>query len=83
MNGKLHITGPHYQKQPRPAVNFYAVDARRGAEDNVNVSRQHSSALHFATVVDSVVRTKCCTSLMVTYLIYGIILLIAGLKVYH
>ena len=45
-------TGPHYQKQPRPAVNFYAADARRGAEDIVNASRQHSSALHFATVVE-------------------------------
>jgi len=41
--------GPHYQKLPRPAVSFYTVDARKGAEDNASV---HSSALHFATVVD-------------------------------
>ena len=35
-------------------MNFYTVDTRRGGEDNANVSRQHSSALHFATVVDFV-----------------------------
>ena len=81
MDGKL--TGPNYQKQPRPAMNFYAVDAGRGAEDNANASRQHSSALHFATVMDFVLRTKNYTSLMVTCLIHGIILLTAGFKVYH
>ena len=72
----------NYQKQPRPAVNFYTLDARKGAENNANVSRQHSSALHFATVVDLVLGTKNYTSLMVTYLIHRIILLIAGFKGY-
>ena len=64
-------------------MNFYTVDARRGAEDNANVSRQHSSALHFANVVDFVLVTKIDTSLMVTYLIHGMIWLIAEFKVYH
>ena len=50
VDGKL--IGPHYQKQPRRAVNFYAVDVRRVAEDIANALRQHSSAQHFATVVD-------------------------------
>ena len=81
MDGKL--TGSHYQRQPRTAVDFYTLDARRSAEDNANVSRQYSSVLHFATVVDFVLRTKNYTSSMVTYLIHGIILLIAGFKVYH
>ncbi len=30
----------------------------KDAEDIVNVSRQHSSALHYATVVDIALRTK-------------------------
>ena len=56
MDGKF--TGPHCQKRPRPVENSYAVDAKRGAEDSANVSRQHFSALPFATVVDCVLETN-------------------------
>ena len=49
MDGKL--TGPHYQKRPRPVVNSSAVDARRDAVESANVSRQNLSALRFATAV--------------------------------
>ena len=81
VDGKL--TGTHYQKQLRLAMNVYTVDARRGSKDNEKVSRQHSSALHFATMVDFVLKTKNYTSLMVIYLIHEVILLIAGFYVYH
>ena len=56
MDGKF--SGPHYQKQPRSVVNSSAVDVRRGAEDIANVSRQHFSALPFATVVNCVLRNN-------------------------
>ena len=36
----------------RPVADSPAVDAKRGAEDSVNVSRQHFSPLPFATVMD-------------------------------
>ena len=78
MDGNLN--GPHYRKQPGPAMNFYTVDARSDTEYNANVSRQHSCALHFGTGVDFVLGTKNYTSLMVTYLIHGIIFLITGFK---
>ena len=39
-------------------MNFYTVDVRRVAEDNANVSRQHSSVQHFTTVVDFALETK-------------------------
>ena len=39
-------------------MNSSAVDVRRGAEENANVSRQHFSAQPFATVVDCVLRTN-------------------------
>ena len=55
MDGKF--TGPLYQKQSRPVADS-SVDAKRGAEDSVNVSRQHFSALPFATVMDCVFRTN-------------------------
>ena len=56
MDGKF--TGPHYQRQPRPVADSYAVDAKRGAEGSANVSRLHFSALPFAIVVDCVPRTN-------------------------
>ena len=56
MDGKF--TGSHYQKQPRPVMNSSTMDVRRGVEDNANVSRQHFSALPFATVVDYVLGTN-------------------------
>ncbi|XP_014664507.1 PREDICTED: uncharacterized protein LOC106806883 [Priapulus caudatus] len=56
VDGKF--TGPHYQKRPRPVADSSAVDAKRGAEEGANVSRQHFSALPFASVVDSVLRSN-------------------------
>ena len=56
MDGKLSRL--HYQKQLKLAESFYIADARKDAEDIVNVSRKHSSALHFATVMDIALRTK-------------------------
>jgi hypothetical protein len=51
-------TGLHYQKRSRPVADSYAVDAKRDAGDSAHVSRQHFSALPFATVVDCVFRTS-------------------------
>ena len=43
-DGKL--TGPHYQKLPRHAMNSSSVGARRGAaRENANVPRHHFSVL--------------------------------------
>ena len=53
-----NFTGPHYQRQPRPVVDSYVVDAKRGAEDSANVSSQHFSALPFAIVLECVLRTN-------------------------
>ena len=69
------------QKQTKPAMNFHTVDARRCAENNANLSRQHSSVLHFATVVNFVVGSKQYISSMITLLIDGMVLLIVGFKV--
>ena len=55
MDGKY--VGPHSQKQPRPVMNYYIVDARKGAGEDANVSRQPSSALHFTIAVDFAPRT--------------------------
>ncbi len=46
------FAGPLYQKQPRPVVNSSTVDAGKVVEDSANFSRQHYTALPFATVVD-------------------------------
>ena len=54
--GGWEYAGPHSQKQPRPVMNYYTVDVRRGAGGDANASRQPSSALHFATAVDFVPR---------------------------
>ena len=52
------FTGSHYQRQPRLFADSYAVNANRGADECANVSRQHFSALPFAIVVESVLRTN-------------------------
>ena len=50
-DGKL--TGPHYQKLPRHAVNSSSVGARRGAAgENANVPRHHFSVLHFVLITN-------------------------------
>ncbi len=46
------FAGPLYQKQPRAVMNSSTVDAGKDVEVSANVSRQHCSALPFATVVD-------------------------------
>ena len=59
MDGKF--TGLHYQKRARPVADCSAVDAKRGAEDNVNVSRKHFGALPFATELTLHIAKTCNT----------------------
>ena len=57
-NGKTqadgNFTGPHFQMRQRPVVNSSAVGAKSDENDSANVSRQHSSVLPFANVMDYV-----------------------------